>query len=138
MFYNRYRNTGDAFASGFVLAFFVGFILFTGYLYFSTDRNDVPSGCSQTSVAKGILYYLKKNSTIYIAQQKTPPTKFSDFVVTSGPMTGAMTMTLEDIRGQTTDIKGNLTKTMTLTFNGGGTATYYLNGTEITGNYNFP
>jgi prepilin-type N-terminal cleavage/methylation domain-containing protein len=93
---------------------------------------------AQMTVAKSLLQSLQSATAIYVAQQKVPAVNFNNFIVTSGAATGAMTMTLENVRGQTTAIAGQATQTMTLTFNGGGTSTYYLNGTDVTAAYNFP
>lgn len=93
---------------------------------------------AEDSVARSLLQSLQSSAAIYVAQQRVPPVIFSDFVATSGAASGAMTLTLQNVLPQLSGVVGDGTDDMTLTFTGGGTAEYFLNGTDVTATFNFP
>lgn len=89
---------------------------------------------AQLSVAQSLLQSLQSSAAIYVAQQRVPPTGFGDFVTDSGAAASPMTLTLENVKGQ---LNGGATiaDPLVLEFTGGGTATYYLNGTDVTASF---
>lgn len=87
---------------------------------------------AQQTLAKGLMKSLQSSSSIYIAQQRVAPTKFSDFVVASGDLTGGATLSLENVKGQLSGGAATIADPLVLKFTNGGTATYYLLGSEVT------
>lgn len=93
------------------------------------------TGTAQETVAKSLLQSLQSSAAIYVAQQRVPPSTFSDFVVASGGATGARTLTLENIKGQLSGGSATIANPLVLKFTNGGTATYYLLGTDVTATF---
>lgn len=93
---------------------------------------------AEETVAKSLLQSLQSSTAIYVAQQRVPPVNFDDFIVTSGEASGAATLSLANVTDRVTNIGGEGSTAMSLTFQGTGTATFYLNGTDVTAMYNFP
>lgn len=91
---------------------------------------------AEDSVARSLLQSLQSSAAIYVAQQRVPPVIFTDFITGSGQANGAMTLTLENVQAQ---IGGAYVvpgaDQMALTFTGGGVATYFLNGTDVTATF---
>lgn len=90
------------------------------------------TGKAQESVAQSLLQSLQSSAAIYVAQQRVPPTQFSDFVVASGAASSTHTLTLENVKGQLNGNSATIADPLVLNFTSGGTATYYLNGTDVT------
>lgn len=88
---------------------------------------------AERSVASSLLQSLQSAAAIYVAQERRPPVNFTDYVTISGPTTGAATLTLENIDASA--VPTIATTTLTVPFTGG-TALYYLNGTDVTAVYN--
>lgn len=91
---------------------------------------------AQSSIANSLLQTLQSSASIYVAQQKVPPVKFDDYVVSSGVASGARTMTLQAVNEQATSIAGLNSATLTIQFRKSGATTpqaiYYLSGTDVT------
>jgi prepilin-type N-terminal cleavage/methylation domain-containing protein len=98
------------------------------------------TGAAQETVAKSLLQSLQSSAAIYVAQQRVPPVNFQDFVVTAGAATGQQTITLSNLTSgaspQVSGVAGIASSQMSLTFSNGGTAVYYLTGTDVTAIYN--
>lgn len=90
---------------------------------------------AQETVAQSMLQSLQTSAAIYVAVQRVPPSTFSDFVVASGGATGQNILTLENVRGQLTGGTATISNPLVLKFTNGGTATYYLMGTDVTATY---
>lgn len=93
------------------------------------------TGTAQETVAKSLLQSLQSSAAIYVAQQRVPPTNFGDFIVASGAASGQRTLTLENIKGQLTGGSATVATPLVLKFSNGGTATYYLTGTDVTATF---
>lgn len=93
---------------------------------------------AQLSVANGLLQTLHTSAAIYVAQQRVPPEEFDDFVVATGTASGASTVSLQNVQPQLQNVNMSGT-TMTLTFKKSGALTpvanYYLNGSDVTAEY---
>ena len=89
---------------------------------------------AERSVASSLLQSLQSAAAIYVAQERRPPSVFSHFVTGSGAADAPMTLSLENIDTTAAVVVG-ATTTLTVPFTGG-TAVYYLNGTDVTAVYN--
>ena len=87
---------------------------------------------AEESVAKSLLQSLQSAAAIYVAQQRSAPSVFNNYVTAIGTASGAYTLTLDNINATPADLA---TTAMTETFFSGGVATYYLNGTDVTADF---
>lgn len=105
-------------------------------LLLSTPRSNSSScGTTNDMIAQSLLQSLQSAAAIYVAQQRTTPQTFSNFVVSDGPATRFYTLSLENIDASTKIFNDKkLTITMEPRYNDDNKlkAIYYLNGTEIT------
>lgn len=90
---------------------------------------------AQVSIANSIEQSLQTAAAIYVAQQRKPPKKFSDFVILKGHAYGQYTMTFNNINAQISEPseqKDLDTNKLEIDFkNSHVKATYYLNGTDV-------
>jgi prepilin-type N-terminal cleavage/methylation domain-containing protein len=97
---------------------------------------------AQGTVARSLFKSLQTSVAVYVVQQKVPATTFNNFITVSGAATPPYVVTLDGILPQLTGgsagVAGLNTTQMSLSFTNGGTASYYLNGTDVTASYNFP
>lgn len=104
--------------------------------FFSQKNRSHCSFYPPGSEAKSVRQSLESSVAIYVAQQRTKPETFSDFVVADGEATGGTTLSLAKVQGcllkPQKSIQGN---EFTLHFRDNTKATYYLDGTDVTVTY---
>lgn len=87
---------------------------------------------AERSVASSLLQSLQSAAAIYVAQERRPPTIFTDFVTPTGSAAAPMTLTLENIDAAAAPTFAATSLTVPFT---GGTAVYILSGTDVTATY---
>lgn len=90
---------------------------------------------AEESVAKSVLQSMQSSTAIYVAQQRMPPTQFAHFMAASGDAAGGQTLTLANVTDRLSAAATLAGAKATLNFKGGGTAVYYLNGSDVTAIY---
>lgn len=120
-----------------IVNIFCAFLLSFGVCNLIYYGINPPSQTNQAPItlAKSLLQSMQSSTAIYFAQQRVPPDKFSDFLQKSGEVTGSSTLTLEYIKDKITKIEDTSATQTSITFEGSVKATYYLNGTDVTAEY---
>lgn len=83
-------------------------------------------GYSDESLSRSLHQSLQSAAAIYVAQQRTAPIVFSDFVVSDGVASEPVTLSLDNVDATAENLD---TKEMKLTFESGDVAIYHLENT---------
>lgn len=90
---------------------------------------------AEGSVANSLLSSMQTSAAIYVAQQRVPPTKFSDFVTSGTTASTAYTLSLSNVLPRISGAPALGATSVTVTYRGGGTAVYTMSGTDISGTF---
>lgn len=92
---------------------------------------------AEESAAHQLLHSLKTAASIYTSQEYLQPEAFDNFVVLTGDVTTNKTISLQNIQDSTKTITMPAhSKTLSVEFNEGLRANYYLNGCDVTADIN--
>ncbi|MEW5819411.1 MAG: prepilin-type N-terminal cleavage/methylation domain-containing protein [Cyanobacteriota bacterium] len=95
------------------------------------------TGTADEVCANKLLNSLKTSAMFYVADEHKNPQVFNDFVILEGKVTGNKTLTLDNVKQQVKTITLNdNSKTLEVEFLKGGTATYHLDGCDVTAEIN--
>lgn len=93
---------------------------------------------AESAIASDFLSQLQTSAALYVAQEGTSPTQFSDFLssVAAAPPYTLSTITMLNGPSVTGIAPAGYTSDqLTVTFSEYGNVTYYLNGTDVTAAY---
>lgn len=123
----------------------MGFIAFLGLMlgvltaFIVSPSINYHSGYyDEGKVANGLFQSMQTSAAIYVAQQRVPPKSFADFVTANHTASTAYTLSLANVLpriSQPLKIPKKEHAKMQINFKDGGTAIYYINGTDISATF---